>query len=119
MLLFNVLVSAGLLAAIAFTANFWAAIVIFTLWGLVFTASWPVRQAYLNGLVPTKQRATVLSFDSLVGSSGGVFIQPALGKTADVWGYSLSYVFGAILQIMALPFILLARREKPKSDEIK
>lgn len=118
-LLFNVLVSTGLLSAIAFTANFWAAVIIFTLWGLIFTASWPVRQAYLNGLIPNKQRATVLSFDSLVGSSGGVFIQPALGRTADVWGYSLSYVFGAIMQIIALPFIMLARREKPKSDEIE
>ena len=37
----------------------------------------PVRQAYLNDMIASKQRATVLSFDSLMGSSGGVVVQPA------------------------------------------
>jgi len=32
----------------------------------------PVRQAFVNGLIPSEQRATVLSFDSLMGSAGGV-----------------------------------------------
>ena len=53
----------------------------------VFAVAEPVRQAYLNDMIPSKQRATVLSFDSLFGSLGGVFIQPALGRSADIWGY--------------------------------
>jgi len=40
----------------------------------------PVRQAFVNGLIPSEQRATVLSFDSLMGSAGGVVFQPALGR---------------------------------------
>ena len=40
----------------------------------------PIRQAYLNDMIPSQQRATVLSFDSLMGSSGGVVIQPVLGQ---------------------------------------
>ena len=48
----------------------------------------PVRQAYLNDMIPSKQRATVLSFDSLMGSAGGVVIQPVLGRVADVGGYA-------------------------------
>ncbi len=79
----------------------------------------PVRQAYLNGLIRSDQRATVLSFDSLVGSSGGVVIQPILGKVADVYNYSLSYLVGAGFQIIALPFIFLARRQHPKSDAME
>jgi MFS family permease len=78
-----------------------------------------VRQAYLNGLIPSNQRATVLSFDSLIGSSGGVVIQPVLGKVADVWNYPFSYIVSAGFQIMSLPFILLARREKASSDPIE
>ena len=32
----------------------------------------PVRQAYLHQVVPSEQRATVVSFDSLVANAGGV-----------------------------------------------
>jgi hypothetical protein len=85
---------------------------------LLFAAVTPLRQAYLNGLIGTEQRAPVLSFDALLESSGGVAIQPALGKAADVWGYPVSYALGAAIQALALPFLWLARREHAASDEI-
>jgi MFS family permease len=72
----------------------------------------PVRQGYLNELIPSDQRATGLSFESLIGSSGGVVAQPLLGKAADIWGYPASYLCGAAIQLMAAPFIWLARRER-------
>ena len=40
------------------------------------------RQAYLNGLIASEHRATVLSFDALMSSAGGVVAQPALGRVA-------------------------------------
>ncbi|HSW48426.1 MAG TPA: hypothetical protein VLG67_05100, partial [Candidatus Saccharimonadales bacterium] len=73
----------------------------------------------LNGLIPSEQRATVLSFDSMLGSTGGVVIQPTLGKAADIWGYSTSYLFASIIQAGSLPFIYLAQREKAKDDIIE
>ncbi|MBI2049821.1 MFS transporter [Candidatus Roizmanbacteria bacterium] len=82
-----VIVNVILLALIGVTTNFWIAVALLVGWGLIFAASMPVRQTYLNGLIPSEQRATVLSFDSLVGSSGGVVAQPILGKVADVWNY--------------------------------
>lgn len=118
-LITSVVASTLILAVIGFISNFWVAIVLLIVWGLMFAVAAPVRQAYLNGLIPSSQRATVLSFDSLIGSSGGVVIQPALGRVADMSGYPLSYAVGAVFQIMALPFILLARRENPKSDVIE
>ena len=75
----------------------------------------PVRQSYLNALIESKQRATVLSFDSLLGSSGAAVIQPLLGKTADVWGYPTSYVVSAGIQALAIPF-WLAQRERMPAD---
>ena len=30
-------------------------------WGLLFAATMPIRQAYLNGLIPSRQRATIPS----------------------------------------------------------
>ena len=61
-------------------------------------------------MIPSQQRATILSFDSLMTSAGGIVAQPALGKSADVWGYQVSYLLSAAGSALALPFIVRARR---------
>ena len=60
----------------------------------------------------------MLSFDSLMGSAGGVVAQPALGRVADVNGYGASYLVSAGVSVLAIPFLILARREKASSDPI-
>jgi MFS family permease len=117
-MLFGTALSAVLLAVIGLVPHFWTVIALLVLWGLMFAAVTPVRQAYLNGLIASDERATVLSFDSLMGSGGAVVIQPILGKTADVWGYAFSYTCTAVIQALAIPFTLLARREHAESDAI-
>lgn len=117
-LLSGTLISVLLLALIGLVPRFWTVIALLVLWGLMFAALTPVRQAYINGLIASKERATVLSFDSLLGSSGAVVVQPILGKAADVWGYPISYVGSAVVQALAIPFIWLARRERATSDAI-
>jgi MFS family permease len=107
-----------ILVIVGFVPNFWVVITLLIFWGLMFAAAMPVRQSYLNALIPSQQRATVLSFDSLFGSTGGVIIQPILGKAADVWGYSISYIFSGGFQVLALPFTWLARRENTAPDTI-
>jgi MFS family permease len=109
---------AAALALIGLVPSFWAAIALLVLWGLVFAAVMPVRQAYLNALIESRERATVLSFDSLLSSSGAVVAQPLLGRAADVWGYPLSYVCTAGIQLLSVPFLWLARREKTHADVI-
>jgi MFS family permease len=118
-LLTSVVLSTVILAAIGLVPRFWTAIILLVLWGLLFATVMPVRQAYLNEIIPSTQRATVLSFDSLVGSSGGVATQPILGKAADVWGYPVSYTCSAAIQALAIPFIWLARRERAASDSME
>jgi MFS family permease len=112
------LVGIACLALIGVTSSFWLAIALLVIWGLTFSIGTPIRQAYLNGIIPSQQRATVLSFDNLMGSAGGVAAQPALGRAADVWGYPAAYVLSAAIQLAAVPFLVLARRENAKSDRI-
>jgi MFS family permease len=119
LLLAGEVISVLVLAIVGSVPNFWVAVTMLILWGLMFSAMMPVRQTYLNGLIPSEQRATVLSFDSLFSSSGGVVFQPLLGKAADVWSYPTSYVFSSAIQTLALPFTWLARREKAASDAIR
>lgn len=117
-LLAGTTLSAAILAAMGLMPDFWLVVALLVLWGLLFSAVMPVRQAYLHGLIASDQRATVLSFDSLLDSSGGVVFQPGLGKAADLWGYPVSYLYCAAIQALAVPFIWLARRERAASDSI-
>lgn len=110
LLLSGIAISTAVLAVAGLVPHFWVAIAALVVWGVLFSASLPVRQAYLNEIIPSKQRATMLSFDSLLGSSGGVVTQPLLGRSADVWGYPLSYIFTAAFQACAIPFAWAARR---------
>src|SRR3989344_5776744 len=117
-LLVGVILSTVVLLFIGLIPNFWVAVSLLVVWGLMFSALTPIRQTYLNSLIPSPQRATVLSFDSLLGSSGGVVTQPALGKAADVWGYPASYLLSAGFQALAIPLTWLARKNSTPADII-
>lgn len=111
-----VTVSCAVLLLLGFVHNFYIAIILVSVWGMMFAAVAPVRQAYMNGIIASKQRATVLSFDSLVGNSGSTIVQPVLGKTADVYGYGTSLLCGGIIQLFALPFLYASRRLQNSAD---
>jgi MFS family permease len=117
-LLAGTMLGTAALGVIGLVPRFWIAIVLLVLWGLVFAAVTPVRQAYLNGLIESRERATVLSFDSLLASSGAVAAQPILGRVADAWGYPISYVCTAGIQALSVPFLWLARRENTDADSL-
>jgi len=115
-LLFAVGTSSATLVLIGLVNQFWFVVAMIAVWGLLFAAAMPIRQSYMNGMIPSQQRATILSFDSMLGSTGGVVSQPLLGRAADVWGYGTSYLFGAGISALALPFIYLSRRQKNPAD---
>jgi MFS family permease len=94
------------------------AILLLVVWALVSALQVPIRQAFMNGVIPSEQRATVLSFDSMMSSLGGVVAQPVLGRVADVSGYAASYLVAAAVNALALPFVFLARRERAPSDPV-
>lgn len=98
--------------------NFPVAIILLTLWALLLTAFEPIKLAYLNSCVSSEQRATIISFDGMLGSIGGTIFQPAFGRAADIYSYGFTYFLCAIVQIGAIPFILLAGKENPKADKI-
>src|SRR6187551_2065336 len=95
------------LGLIGVVESFWAVIGLIVVWGLLFAATLPIRQTYLNGLIPSRQRATILSFDSMMSSTGGVWTQPLLGRAADAWISSL-----------ALPCLALSRRQNAAADTV-
>ena len=115
-LLLSAALTAVLLLSLGLTSNFWVALALLTVWGVASSIDDPIRRAYLNGLIPAKQRATVLSFESLMGNVGGVGIQPALGRTADLTSYSFSLVISGVISAVAVPFLALSRAQKAPAD---
>jgi MFS family permease len=106
------------LTLVGLIENFWAVIGLTTVWALLFSATMPIRQTYINGMIPSRQRATILSFDSMMASSGGVWAQPILGKAADLYGYAPSYLISAGISAFALPCLVLSRRENAPADHL-
>jgi MFS family permease len=116
MILTTTAISAAALALVPVTDSFALVVVLLAVWSLAAAAELPVRQAYLNALIPSRQRATVLSFDSLLSNTGGVVLQPGLGRVADVWGYPATFAISAGFQAVALPFVRLAQRLSVPED---
>jgi MFS family permease len=99
--------------------SFWPVIGLTLVWSLMFAATMPIRQTYLNGLIPSRQRATIISFDSMMASSGGVWAQPLLGRAADVWGYGASYLASAAISVFAIPSLALSRKQNAPADTVE
>jgi MFS family permease len=104
------------LLGIGLVPNFWFVLGLIVVSSMATAASRPIRQSYLNGMIPSPQRATILSFDSLFSSAGGIVAQPALSRSADVYGYPVSYLFSAAGSALALPFLWRARRIDDPAD---
>lgn len=109
-------ISAATLVGVGAVEQFWVVMALVVVWGLLWAAAEPIRQAYLNGMIPSEQRATILSFDSLMSSGGGVWAQPVLGRAADIGGYGASFLVSAGISVLGLPFLALSRRERHPAD---
>jgi MFS family permease len=110
--------SAITIGAIGVADSFWPVIGLTVVWGLLFSATMPIRQAFLNDMIPSQQRATILSFDSLMSSAGGVWGQPVLGRAADAWGYAPSYAMSAAIAALGVPFLALSRRRSVRGERL-
>jgi MFS family permease len=107
------------LGLVGIVKSFWGVIGLIVVWGLLFAATMPIRQTYINGMIPSRQRATILSFDSMMSSTGGVWAQPVLGRAADAWGYAPSYLLAAGISALAVPCLALSRRQNAPADSVE
>jgi MFS family permease len=78
----------------------------------------PVQQAYLHAVVPSSERATVVSFTSLVGGAGGVGGSLGLGYLSRAQSVAAGYVAGGFSSLLALPVFAALRRMREPADVI-
>ena len=78
----------------------------------------PVRQAYLHAVVPSEQRATVVSFDSMVANAGGIGNQVGLGALGEARSVGAAFVAGGLVTGLALPLLARVRSLGGPADRI-
>jgi MFS family permease len=78
----------------------------------------PVQQAYLHDVVPSSERAKVVSSVSLIVSTGGIGGQLGLGYLSRAQSVAAGYVTGGLTLVLALPPLLLLRCMGEHADVI-
>ena len=119
----TLMIWAGGIASVAaigvgIAGSFWLAVPLYLLVMAAMGVMMPVRQAYMHQVIPSKQRATVISFDSLIGSGGSAGGQAGLGYLAQAHSISQGYIVGGLVMILALPVQLFLRRLNSPADHI-
>jgi len=100
------------------TDSFWASVVLLLVAIAAAGVAAPVQQAYVHAVVPSTERATVVSFISMVGSAGGLGGPLGLGYLSRVQSVATGYVAGGLTTLLALPPILLLRGLHEPADAI-
>lgn len=116
----TLLLGAAIVQTLAFTGvglatSFWVAVPLYLLAMSMMGVWGPIKQAYIHQMIPSEQRATVISFDSLVASGASVLGQNGLGQVRNLGS---GYVVGGVISILVLPVTLMLRRRKDPADFI-
>ncbi len=111
-LLYGSLGLALAMIGVGLAPSFYPAVGLFLVGMLCFGVVSPIKQAALHRLIPSKQRATIVSFDGLLGSAGGVGSQLGLARLAQSHdkGYAAGYIVGGIALLFAVPAAWRFRR---------
>lgn len=104
------------LIGVGLTSSFPVAVALLCVAGMADGVQSPVRRAFIHRIVPSRQRATVVSLDSMI--TGGVSVggQTGLGYVADRQGYAAGYVVGGAVTLAALPLVAAVRRVGSEAD---
>ncbi len=103
---------------VGLAGSFALAVALFLVVALALGMAGPVKQAYLQQSIPSAQRASVTSFDSMFGNAGAVVSQGGLGYLARARSIGEAYVVGGVATILALPLLFALRRLGRPADVI-
>jgi MFS family permease len=103
---------------VGLAGSFWVALPALLLMTASMGVTSPVRSAYLHQVVASEQRATVVSFDSMISNGGGIVGQIGLGALGEARAVGTAFVVGALATVGALPLLGRVRRIGGPADVI-
>ncbi|HEV2751942.1 MAG TPA: MFS transporter [Gemmatimonadales bacterium] len=118
LLMISVAAQAALAVACGLLTNFYVVVSLYLLYGVAIGLAMPVKQAYLNAHIPSAQRATILSLDSMFGNTGGVIGQSVWGAVARVRSIGVAWAWSGLTLLLGIPLYWIARRSDKHLDAI-
>ena len=109
---------AATMVGVGLVQVFWVAVPLFLVGAVAMGVFGPVEQTFLHSVIPSEQRATLVSFDSLVGSVGSIGGQTGLGYLSQVRSIPAGFVVGGVTTFLALPALRLLRRLAEPTDRV-
>ena len=97
---------------------FWVAVPLFLLGAVAAGLAGPVRQTYLHAIIPSEERATLVSFDALMGSLGSVGGQAGLGYLAKLRSIADGFVVGGLATAVVVPLYAALRHRHEHADVV-
>jgi MFS family permease len=97
---------------------FYVVVTLYLMYGVAIGLALPVKQGYLNGHIPSAQRATILSLDSMFANSGGVVGQSVWGWVARMRSIGEAWAWSGLTLFFAIPLYWMARRRDRRLDAI-
>jgi MFS family permease len=98
--------------------EFWVAVPLFLIGAVGMGLAAPVKQTYLHQIIPSEQRATLVSFDSLVGSVGSIGGQAGLGYLSRERSVADGFILGGVATLVAIPAFGRLRSLRESADRV-
>ena len=103
-------VTTATIVGAALVQQFWVAVPLYLVSTIAFGISLPVKLGWLNARIPSEQRATIISLDSLFGEGGSSVGQVGLGWLSQTVSIPFAWLVGGALQVIGVPLLGVARR---------
>jgi MFS family permease len=100
-------------------AAFFAATGCYLVYAVALGLGGPVKQGYLNAHIPSAQRATIISLDSLFADMGGVVGQSGWGYLAKVRTIGEAWMYSGATLILGVPLYWLVRKNDKSLDSFQ
>ncbi|PKP61872.1 hypothetical protein CVT91_01595 [Candidatus Atribacteria bacterium HGW-Atribacteria-1] len=119
-LIFTVLITSFGIIIAAYSANFFIALFFFLFYEIGLGVRDPVYMSLLHENIPSKERATIISFGSVLNSAGGGIGILILGLIAKNFSISRSWFIAAlVLMLSIIPYTILYKEEVPNAKDFK
>ncbi len=119
LLIFTYTVQSLAILVVGFSNSFYLAVLSYLVFAFLLGLGMPAKQSYLHGLIPSSQRATIISFDSLIGSTGSVIGQTGLGALSKEVSIASGYIVGGFVTILIVPILFMLKKADDPQDFVK
>lgn len=91
--------------------NIVISIIFFAIMNYANSVLYPIQSASLNKLIPSEQRATIISIDSMIFSFTMVCLFPVCGLLGDMFNLHITFFILGIIQVLLI-VLLINRKNK-------